>query len=66
MKSMGLKGFTMRRRWVDPNPHLGDEVLAAGEGTVYFVGKVAGKPVVSISHADGVRTTYQQAGLASQ
>ncbi len=37
----------------------GGEVLAAGAGTVYFVGQVAGKPVVSISHADGVRTTYQ-------
>lgn len=46
-------------RGVDLDLPIGGEVLAAGEGTVYFVGKVAGKPVVSIAHADGVRTTYQ-------
>ncbi|MDU3176131.1 MAG: M23 family metallopeptidase [Corynebacterium striatum] len=46
-------------RGVDLALSIGSDVRAAGDGEVYFVGKVAGKPVVSIAHADGVRTTYQ-------
>lgn len=38
---------------------VGSPVVAAEDGVVAFVGTVAGKPVVSITHADGVRTTYQ-------
>jgi len=34
-------------------------VLAAGDGTVVFAGMVAGRPVVSIEHTDGLRTTYE-------
>ena len=34
-------------------------VLAAGEGVVVFAGWVAGRPVVSIDHPDGLRTTYE-------
>lgn len=34
-------------------------VSAAGGGTVVFAGLVAGRPVVSIEHADGLRTTYE-------
>jgi murein DD-endopeptidase MepM/ murein hydrolase activator NlpD len=34
-------------------------VLAAGDGTVVFAGMVAGRPVVSIDHGDGLRTTYE-------
>jgi murein DD-endopeptidase MepM/ murein hydrolase activator NlpD len=34
-------------------------VLAAGAGVVVFAGMVAGRPVVSIDHADGLRTTYE-------
>ncbi|MBN1093536.1 M23 family metallopeptidase [Blastococcus sp. TML/M2B] len=34
-------------------------VLAAGEGVVVFAGMVAGRPVVSIDHAGGLRTTYE-------
>ncbi|OZC54211.1 peptidase [Rhodococcus sp. 06-621-2] len=37
----------------------GQNVLAAGEGTVVFAGTVAGKPVVSIDHPSGLRTTYE-------
>ena len=37
----------------------GSPVLAAGDGTVVFAGMVAGRPVVSIDHADGIRTTYE-------
>ena len=34
-------------------------VVAAGDGTVVFAGTVAGRPVVSIDHAGGLRTTYE-------
>ena len=37
----------------------GTPVLAAGDGVVVFAGMVAGRPVVSIDHADGLRTTYE-------
>jgi murein DD-endopeptidase MepM/ murein hydrolase activator NlpD len=34
-------------------------VLAAGDGVVAFAGWVAGRPVVSVDHAGGLRTTYE-------
>jgi murein DD-endopeptidase MepM/ murein hydrolase activator NlpD len=37
----------------------GRPVLAAGAGVVVFAGMVAGRPVVSVDHADGLRTTYE-------
>lgn len=36
----------------------GAVVHAAGPGVVVFAGSVAGHPVVSIDHRDGLRTTY--------
>ena len=46
-------------RGVDLALAAGSPVLAAGAGTVVFAGAVAGRPVVSIDHADGIRTTYE-------
>lgn len=37
----------------------GTPVAAAGDGVVVFAGMVAGRPVVSIDHAGGLRTTYE-------
>ncbi|MBM7805469.1 murein DD-endopeptidase MepM/ murein hydrolase activator NlpD [Geodermatophilus bullaregiensis] len=37
----------------------GTVVRAAGDGVVAFAGMVAGRPVVSVDHADGLRTTYE-------
>ncbi len=61
-----LRGFEApEQKWspghrgVDMALAVGSPVVAAGDGVVAFVGTVAGKPVVSITHADGVRTTYQ-------
>jgi murein DD-endopeptidase MepM/ murein hydrolase activator NlpD len=34
-------------------------VLAAADGLVAFAGRVAGRPVISIDHAGGLRTTYE-------
>lgn len=46
-------------RGVDLRGVAGAEVRAAGAGTVLFAGTVAGKPVVSIDHGNGLRTTYE-------
>ena len=46
-------------RGVDLALAAGSPVLAAGDGTVVFAGMVAGRPVVSIDHAGGIRTTYE-------
>jgi murein DD-endopeptidase MepM/ murein hydrolase activator NlpD len=34
-------------------------VYAAGEGTVVFAGDLAGRPVVSVAHPGGLRTSYE-------
>lgn len=46
-------------RGVDLVGSSGALVRAAGPGVVLFAGLVAGTPVVSVSHAGGLRTTYQ-------
>jgi murein DD-endopeptidase MepM/ murein hydrolase activator NlpD len=48
-------------RGVDLGGWPGEPVLAAGAGVVAFAGTVAGKPVVSIAHPNGLRTTYEPA-----
>ena len=39
-------------------------ILAAGDGVVAFAGWVAGRPVVSVDHAGGLRTTYEPVGAS--
>jgi murein DD-endopeptidase MepM/ murein hydrolase activator NlpD len=46
-------------RGVDLAGSLGSAVRAAGDGVVVFAGIVAGRPVVSVDHAGGLRTTYE-------
>jgi murein DD-endopeptidase MepM/ murein hydrolase activator NlpD len=46
-------------RGVDLAAEPGAVVRAAGPGVVHFAGMVAGRPVVSIDHAGGLRTTYE-------
>ncbi|MEU6130419.1 M23 family metallopeptidase [Saccharopolyspora sp. NPDC047091] len=46
-------------RGVDLAGAPGDVVLAAGPGVVRFAGVVAGRPLVSVEHAGGLRTTYE-------
>lgn len=46
-------------RGVDLAGAPGQVVLAAGAGIVVFVGTVGGKPVVSVDHDGGLRTTYE-------
>jgi murein DD-endopeptidase MepM/ murein hydrolase activator NlpD len=51
--------FAAGHRGVDLRGTPWSPVLAAGDGVVVFAGMVAGRPVVSIDHADGLRTTYE-------
>ncbi len=46
-------------RGVDLSAGAGATVVAAGEGVVAFAGTVVNRGVVSIDHADGIRTTYE-------
>lgn len=36
----------------------GEQVHAAGSGIVGYAGRVAGRGVVTVTHANGLRTTY--------
>jgi murein DD-endopeptidase MepM/ murein hydrolase activator NlpD len=51
--------YAAGHRGVDLGGLPGSPVLAAGDGVVVFAGMVAGRPVVSIEHADALRTTYE-------
>lgn len=53
------KNWLPGHRGVDLGLEVGGAVVAADDGTVAFAGVVAGVPVVSIDHPDGIRTTYQ-------
>jgi murein DD-endopeptidase MepM/ murein hydrolase activator NlpD len=46
-------------RGVDLLGAAGAVVHSAGPGVVAFAGAVAGRPVVSVSHPGGLRTTYE-------
>jgi murein DD-endopeptidase MepM/ murein hydrolase activator NlpD len=51
--------FAAGHRGVDLGGPPWSPVRAAGDGVVVFAGMVAGRPVVSIDHANGLRTTYE-------
>jgi murein DD-endopeptidase MepM/ murein hydrolase activator NlpD len=51
--------YAAGHRGVDLAGSPGSPVLAAGDGVVAFAGMVAGRPVVSVDHAGGLRTTYE-------
>lgn len=46
-------------RGIDLAGVAGQPVLSAGAGVVVYAGVVAGKPVVSVDHPGGLRTTYE-------
>jgi len=46
-------------RGVDLAGTAGQRVYAAGAGTVVFAGELAGRPLVSIAHPGGLRTSYE-------
>jgi murein DD-endopeptidase MepM/ murein hydrolase activator NlpD len=51
--------YAAGHRGVDLAGAAGQPVLAAGAGVVVFAGLVAGRPVVSVDHPGGLRTTYE-------
>jgi len=59
--------YAAGHRGVDLSGVAGQPVRAAGAGVVAFAGMVAGRPVVSVEHPDGLRTTYEpvQPGVAA-
>lgn len=46
-------------RGVDLALPVGSEVVAAGAGIVVYAGRLAGRGVISVAHANGYRTTYE-------
>ncbi len=46
-------------RGVDLAAEVGQAVHAAGPGTVVFAAELAGRPVVSVAHPGGLRTSYE-------
>ena len=56
---VGPQRWSPGHRGVDLAAAVGDHVLAAGPGVVSFAGTVAGRGVVAVLHADGIRTTYE-------
>ncbi|MGF0116340.1 murein hydrolase activator EnvC family protein [Promicromonospora sp. Marseille-Q5078] len=46
-------------RGVDLASGPGEQVRSPAAGTVSFAGQVAGKPVVVVTHADGLRSTFE-------
>lgn len=51
--------YAAGHRGVDLAAEAGDPVLAPAAGRVLFAGQVAGRPLVVLVHAGGVRTTYE-------
>ncbi len=51
--------YAAGHRGVDLAGAPGVPVGAAGDGVVVFAGMVAGRPVVSVDHPGGLRTTYE-------
>jgi murein DD-endopeptidase MepM/ murein hydrolase activator NlpD len=46
-------------RGVDLGGVPGQPVLAAGDGVVLYAGMLADRPVISVEHSSGLRTTYE-------
>ncbi|WP_066912030.1 M23 family metallopeptidase [Millisia brevis] len=55
----GAHDWLPGHRGVDLAGSDGVPVRAVGAGTVVFAGQVGGKPVVSIEHGNGLRSTYE-------
>ncbi|MGE2730567.1 M23 family metallopeptidase [Mycolicibacterium vaccae] len=46
-------------RGVDLSGHAGQAVVAAAAGVVVYAGELAGRPLVSIAHPGGLRSSYE-------
>lgn len=57
--SVGPANWNAGHRGVDLALAAGQPVYAAADGTVIYSGQLNDRDVVSIEHADGIRTTYE-------
>jgi murein DD-endopeptidase MepM/ murein hydrolase activator NlpD len=57
--AVGPQPWSPGHRGVDLAAGAGQHVLSAGAGTIAFAGLVAGRGVVTVAHAGGLRTTYE-------
>ncbi|HLS00828.1 MAG TPA: M23 family metallopeptidase [Beutenbergiaceae bacterium] len=53
------RDWLVGHRGVDLRVDKGEEVRAGGDGTVVFAGTLVDRPVISIDHPVGIRTTYE-------
>lgn len=51
--------WTRGHRGVDLAASAGQTVFASAGGTVVFAGELAGRPLVSVQHPGGLRTSYE-------
>lgn len=51
--------WTRGHRGVDLAGSAGQPVYAAAGGTVVFAGQLAGRPLISVEHPGGLRTSYE-------
>lgn len=54
-----LRRWLAGHRGVDLSAATGEPVLAPADGVVTFAGRVAGRPVLSLGHNGGLRSTYE-------
>lgn len=54
----GSSPYSKGHRGVDLAAAAGEPIRAAAPGVVFFSGRVAGRPSVSVDHGNGLRTTY--------
>lgn len=57
--AVGSHNWLPGHRGVDLAVPVGATVLAAGDGTVIYAGRLNDRSLVSIEHNDGIRTTYE-------
>lgn len=53
-------------RGVDLDAPPSATIRAAGAGTILYAGRIAGRGVASVLHADGLRTTYEPVDVDTQ
>jgi murein DD-endopeptidase MepM/ murein hydrolase activator NlpD len=51
--------YSAGHRGIDLTVPAGTEVFAPDDGTVHFVGWVVDRPLVSVQHANGIRSTFE-------
>ncbi|MDI9627264.1 MAG: peptidoglycan DD-metalloendopeptidase family protein [Acidobacteriota bacterium] len=56
---VGAQNWQPGHRGIDLGGSAGQTVVAPAAGTISWVGTIAGVPMLTVQHPDGLRTTYQ-------